>query len=102
MEARRVSVLIGAGSSIYQCDGVEFRGGLWLVPEWTRAPDASRRQPTRMIRVDHLKCQKPGPFGHDYLLNEPVPKSVLDGSEAKGFEVLHGADEGFWLDDSSH
>ncbi len=68
-----------APANIYRFDGIEYDGKVWIVPRWLDPPGTEKTRPTRIILLDKLKHQKlkPGhPFG-DYLVNEPIPKSVL-------------------------
>lgn len=78
---------------IYTIDTISFRGGLWIVPLWNEAQDGKWIQPARIIRIDVLRHQRmPQKIGpHDIVLNEPVPKRLLDGlppqPEDKHFQI---------------
>lgn len=41
-----------------------------------------------MIRFDSLAHTENPPTGHDYKVEQLVPRSVLDGIATEGFEVL--------------
>ena len=69
-----------SGSGIFTCDTIEYEGGLWLVPHWIENLSEQYQSPTRIIRMDKLKHQKISKnYPADYLLNEPMPQSILDG-----------------------
>lgn len=86
----RFTVLVGSGSDSLTVDGVEHDGKLWLVPRWDQMSDGTIR-PQRMIRFDDRKYQKGGgATGHDYTLNRPIARAVLDGALERGYEILKG------------
>jgi len=92
---REFIALVGSDDGvIYQIDAIEHKGKLWLVPHWIESPTEGLKRPTRIIRMDQLKYQKlpSGDARGNYLLNEPVPKSVLDGTAsaelAATFEIV--------------
>jgi hypothetical protein len=43
-----------------------------------------------MVRVDSLPLIESPASGHDFALNQQVPKAVLDGLSTEGFETLSG------------
>ena len=74
-----LKTLVGSGSSMFICSTIEYKGGIWLVPHWLEDPAKQVRMPVRIVRMDLLKHQRSGMPGWDYMLNAPVPMSVLDG-----------------------
>ena len=67
-------------SSIHACDTIELDGKLWLVPRWLSNLVEGTRTPLRIICMDGLSYQKMPPnFQEDFVLNNPIPKCVLDG-----------------------
>jgi hypothetical protein len=75
---------VGIGSddgTIHKCDAIEHEGKLWLVPEWLDVPAQGVTKPRRIIRMDTLRHQrmKNPAYKLDYVLNDYMPKAVLDG-----------------------
>jgi hypothetical protein len=69
-------------ASVRVCDAIEYKGRLWLVPQWLEFPTERVTRPARIICVSKLHCQKMKPgnrYEADYVLNDPVPKSFFDG-----------------------
>lgn len=66
--------------SLSECDTIEYRGKLWLVPEWLEVPSRQKTIPTRIIGMDRALFLKPPPaYPVDFLLSCPMPKCVFDG-----------------------
>ncbi len=84
MQIKKAMVGNAEGNEIWQCDTIEHEGQLWLVPEWLQCLEEGWMTPARIIRLTGLKFQTTpdGKFG-DYVLNEPIPKSVLQGASAQ-------------------
>jgi hypothetical protein len=87
---KKFSILVFCDENILTPDVVEHAGKLWIVPQWLAAYDGTIR-PLLMIRFDNLKHQS-NALGKDYMLNQPLKKSVLDGTMLEGFETLSGSD----------
>jgi hypothetical protein len=65
---------------IFEMDTIEHEGKKWLVPEWLEAPTLGWKKPARIICLDKLAYQKaPEGFGARFVLNNPIPKAVLNG-----------------------
>lgn len=87
----------GVGSddgTIYTCDTIEHEGKLWLVPQWLDVPAKGVSKPRRIVRMDSLAHQpmtNPA-YGMDYILNDYMPKAVLDGTappeQASQYEIV--------------
>jgi hypothetical protein len=71
----------------YKFDTIEHEGQLWLVPQWFEYPELGWMSPVRIILLSALPHQ---PFGQEFVLTSPLPKSVLDGwvPEGSGYVVV--------------
>src|ERR1700723_3264895 len=69
------------GGGIFTVDTIEYDKKLWLVPEWLDVPAQGVSKPRRIIRMDLLRFQKMTNTAYhlDYILNDYMPKAVLDG-----------------------
>jgi hypothetical protein len=82
-----------ADGSIWQIDVIDYQGEPWLVPMWLQNKDEGWMKPARIIRMrGHRYQEESEEFG--YVLNEPLPKAVLEGRQPKGgsFEVIEQPD----------
>ena len=86
---------IADGDEMWHCDVIEHEGSLWLVPEWLHHPTEGCMQPARIIRMTGQSYQEnpAGSWLGDYLLNDPIPKAVLDGRIACGQGVAYAVVE---------
>jgi hypothetical protein len=75
-----VVMCIQDDNGIYEQDAIEYEGEIWLVPEWLDHKSGEHCIPARIIRLEGLRHQ-PAPNGFDaeWVLNDPMPKDVLDG-----------------------
>lgn len=89
MKILKTFVAVEGSNEISIADTIEHEGKLWLVPEWLEATEEGWRTPARIILMEDLK-QQPAPKGYpaDFLLNEPIPKSVFDGQTTDGYTVV--------------
>ncbi len=97
-------VMVGTDQgTILMVDAIEWQSKLWLVPMWLDNPALKVTSPNRIVRVDNLPHQKISreAFGHDYLLNTPVPMALLDqktpAQPISGFEYVELPDIHFEL-----
>lgn len=73
---------------------IEHEGSLWIVTGWLEHKTKPLRRPIRLIQLTGLQYEEldPQKHGADYLVNQPIPKAVIDGralpEEAVGFVVL--------------
>lgn len=89
-----------AGRAYVQTDGGEgvtvdviLRGGHpFLVPMWLDSPDGRETKPARIIPLDGLRHQDQPQFQPRWVVNDPIPKAVLEGrassAEAMRFRVI--------------
>lgn len=64
---------------ILKIDAIRWRGKLWLVPSWRVSAAQGVRWPQRLIRFDLIPHQTGTAFA-DFVLNEPIPMGILDGT----------------------
>jgi hypothetical protein len=64
--------------TIWKMDTIEYKGKMWLVPEWTVDRLEGLTKPTRIICLDSLQHQKTPGGPADFVLNNGIPKSVVD------------------------
>ena len=81
---------------VYKVDAIEYEGAIWLVPHWIEFLDEGVMKPTRIVRLDRLVHQKASVSGVEYLVNEPLPKSLFEtqkpGQLAAQFVVIEAPD----------
>jgi len=81
--------IIAVGGDLLICDTISYEGDLWLVPEWLSPNNEEWQTPKRMIRVTNLVQEDTSEsYKFDLVLNEPLPKSVLDGETVDNWKVL--------------
>lgn len=83
-------VAVPSETDILTVDGISYEGKLWLVPQWIESKSEQISKPLRMVRFDNLPHIENPPSGHDYAVNQQVPKAVLDGQASSGFQTLSG------------
>ena len=75
---------IDGSNEISLFDTIRHDGKWWLVPRWLEAPTEGWKIPTRIILLDVLRHQDAPPdYPAKFLLNDPIPKSVLGGEIPK-------------------
>lgn len=74
---------VAVGRDILTVDTIEHEGLLWLVPNWTERPDLKLMRPERIILLSTLRHSPHGDLAHDYVLHDPLPKSLLYGPNPK-------------------
>ena len=83
------TVIQQSDGSISECDTIEYKGKLWLVPAWNKEPDKGIERPARLIGLQGLPLQKrEADRRGDYLLSIPLSKAILTGEERLGFDVI--------------
>lgn len=73
---------------------IEHEDALWIVTGWLEHKSRPVKRPIRLIRLTGLRYERldPEKHGADFLVNQPIPRAVLDGrtpsEEAAGFVVV--------------
>lgn len=77
----KIATVLTPEGSIGRLSVIELEGALWLVAGWMTHNTKPLKRPTRLIRLTGLRFQTADPTAHgaDYLVEEPIPKAVLDG-----------------------
>jgi hypothetical protein len=74
-------VALAGTNQIVSVDTIRHEGKLWLVPCWLEATAEGWSMPERIVCIDGLAGGDLAPEFHPNrrMLNDPIPKSVLDG-----------------------
>jgi hypothetical protein len=92
MRQFKVLVIAPEDGALGKCDGVEYEGKLWFVPQWLDVPAQGVKKPARLLRFDTLPHQaKPNsPYQVDYVINYPIPHELFEirtpTTPMRGFE----------------
>src|SRR5215472_12766093 len=90
------TVNVNDEDSLLQLDVIEWRGRLWIVPEWVDNSKPGHERPARLICLESLHYREHNDRPFRYSLVAPIPGSVLDGSHPApqflGFEVVESSD----------
>jgi hypothetical protein len=78
----KVAIAEEGGNAIFECDAIEYvlRKWLvpkWLVPKWLDNPTEGWKIPERLICLENLPHHKAAGFPFEYVVSEPIPKTVL-------------------------
>jgi hypothetical protein len=94
-----ISVLVIVDGELQTYEGLVYENKLWIVPLWFEDKEQKASKPVRMIRFDNLHhdAGMATATGHDYILNQPIPKAVLDGQTREGYDTLWENEITFWL-----
>lgn len=89
----RLATVLTEKSVITGLSVIEHEGALWIVTGWLEHKTKPLKRPARIIRMTGLDYQQSGPTqGGDFLVNQPIPRAVLDGltppEQAAGFVVI--------------
>lgn len=72
-----LKTMIPSDEGLFLCDTIEYEGHLWLVPQWIDGnPTKGYSKPVRIIRLTSLSYSQGIAGISDYVLNDPIPKSV--------------------------
>lgn len=71
----------------YHVPTIEHDGAWWLVGSWLEHHATQTRVPERIVRLTGLLFQEVRGHPYRFVLNNPLPKSVLDGEELPGYVV---------------
>ncbi|QNP40210.1 hypothetical protein [Lysobacter solisilvae (ex Woo and Kim 2020)] len=90
-----------SGDDLLLIDVLQTKDGLWLVPEWLESKVDKRQTPARAIRLDRLQHQMVAIDGADLVVNQDIPRDVLEGRSTSAgglhYEVVDGATHFGWL-----
>jgi hypothetical protein len=76
-----MKTFVSDGESIGVLETINRRGVLWIVSLWIEDQERNTRVVGRIIRLSGLSYRKlPPGAGADFVLDEPIPKGVLNGS----------------------
>ena len=71
----------------YLIDTILHEGSWWLVASWLQAHATGERVPERLVRLSGLQYQEVEGQPYRFLLNNSIPKAVLDGKEQGEYVV---------------
>ena len=69
----------------YEIETVEQGGQWWLVGSWRRDTATGERIPKRIVLLSALPHQEVEGQSFRFVLNQPIPKAVLDGEARTGY-----------------
>lgn len=73
----------------YICDVIRWKKAYWLVPEWLDAASEGWSTPARIVLLGPLQFQQVRNCEeYQFLVNEPVPRSILEGAPTKLTQVI--------------
>jgi len=73
--------------SPYLIDTIWHRDSWWLVGSWLQSNATGERTPERLVRLSGLAYQEVQGQSYRFLLNNSIPKAVLDGKEQGEYVV---------------
>lgn len=73
--------------SPYLIDTIESEGQWWLVGSWLQSNATGERTPERIVLLNTLRYQEVEEETHRFVLNNAIPKSVLEGEAQEGYVV---------------
>jgi hypothetical protein len=79
--------------SICKVDVIEHDGGFWLVPEWLDMPAQGVTMPRRIIPLARVSHQRNDGIDPEFVVNDPIPKSVFDGLAQSQIADKYGVQE---------
>lgn len=90
MEIVKTLVFFSGYDEGHSCliDTVQHEGKWWLVGSWLEAIATRERMPELLVRLEGLQYQGVEGQPYRFVLNNPIPKSVLDGKEQGGYVVV--------------
>ncbi|MFZ6735021.1 hypothetical protein ACO0LG_24085 [Undibacterium sp. Ji42W] len=75
-------------------DTIQYEGNWWLVATWLKHPVLKHRLPERIVQMDGtvIPFQEVQELEYRFLVNSPIPKSVVDGKPQAGYTItIHPA-----------
>jgi hypothetical protein len=70
-------------------DTIFVEGAWWLVGSWLVANATGERVPERLVRLTGLRHESASGQRWHFVLNNSLPKSVLDGEARDGYVVAN-------------
>lgn len=73
---------VSDGTNIFYLVVIEHMREYWLVPDWLISQDQQFLRPTRIICMTGMRYtdhRGNNVIHHDFSVNEPIPRAVLDG-----------------------
>ena len=65
---------------IQSCDAINYKDGIWLVPQWLEDSATGLAKPVRIVRVDQFGLQPTTLAGNYYVLAaKKLSRAVLEG-----------------------
>jgi hypothetical protein len=65
---------------IQSCDAINYKDGIWLVPQWLEDSANGLAKPVRIVRVDQFGLQPTTLAGNYYVLAaKKLSRAVLEG-----------------------
>ncbi len=94
MAVRKTLIVRKEDALPFVVDTIEYRGKLWLVPEWLRGRTDGTWSPIRIICIDALALTKAEPEQDaDFVLATPLSRSLLEGrAVTQDFVVIERPD----------
>ena len=74
-----IKALAPVDGEMKQCDTIQIEGKFWLVPEWTYNRSEGWKTPVRIVALEGLAHHPTTLHGASILVEDSIPKSVLDG-----------------------
>jgi hypothetical protein len=83
LELMLFKTFVSDGHSIFPMDTIEWKGMLWLVPEWIECKSEKWKRPARLICMAKLEVRdlRNTPQPADFAVVVPIPKSVFEGHD---------------------
>lgn len=69
----------------YLIDTISHQGAWWLVVSWLQSNATAGKIPEKLVRLEGLQFQEVENQPYRFLLNNALPKSVLDGTPQDGY-----------------
>ncbi len=65
---------------IHSCDAINYKDGIWLVPQWLEDSANGLAKPVRIVRIDQFGLQPTTLAGNYYVLAaKKLSRAVLEG-----------------------
>ncbi|MCF3628191.1 hypothetical protein RJ527_08950 [Thalassospiraceae bacterium LMO-SO8] len=68
----------GKGGAVHTVDVIEHGDYFWLVPEWLDLQGKGVSKPARIVSLKTIPHER-GEGDPEFVVSDPVPKSVFDG-----------------------